>query len=1245
MARLLKILLYTLPLILLGGLWWLTTFSKSEAPITPPFLPDRFYATELNSFSKTPVYPSLYAVIGLDKKNIIAVGAKGVILRSDDAGVHFNIVGTPTKERLYSIVRLNDKTLFSVGSNGVILRSDDYGKHFYRVASPVSEDLISITSLNQKELVAVGRGGVIIRSDDGGAHFKLVDSPTKEWLKSIVSIDRQTLIAVGSSGVILRSDDGGTHFRLLESPTKEWLSSLIRLDKRTLLAVGMSGVILKSEDGGESFRLIDSPTKEWLRSITSVGDQTLIAVGEQGLILRSEDAGEHFHKIKSVSKTWLYSITTIGDKTLIAVGEGGVILRSQDGGESFVALGSLSRRYLSSITRLRKQTLVAVGDSGVILRSKGAKVAFERVISPSKANLSCIKTIGKRTIIAVGDRGTILKSKDAAVHFTPISSGTKKNLRSLISLDRRTLFAVGEGGVILKSEDAGEHFFDVASPVREDLYSLTSPDRFTLVAVGSGIILRSEDAGATFKPLDLPTIAYLYSVTSLDHRNLIAVGDSGVILKSIDGGKSFHTISSPTDEPLYYVLSLDRDRVIALGAKGVILKSSDGGESFKLIEFPYSIDLKAALKVGEDLFIVGAYEKIFRMDLQTDRIEPLPYTKRFSNWFWFFGAAVLLYLLFLARLAYIRVGRQPITSELSSDTAIHKISQDRYGTASLVYSLVSLISSPYTKAPLSIAIDAKWGSGKSSVIGMTKTELEELGIKSILFNAWYHQEEKHLLSALMNGMIEHLSPPIFSWENLVFRAHLLMRRVFFRPDSLLLFILSALLLYMAWSVDFELPDYYGEWAKFLSVAAFGFYIFKLTQPFSEATRWFAKKYQSIFSFKKFDKEIGLRDEFLKEINDFISYMGQVVVFIDDLDRCEDDEIFKIMQTINYLASIDSIFIVMAVDKSRVISAIKEHYRSGHSDEREAQRLAEDYLEKIFNITIKIPDTNSRFYKEYCREDQREKRYRQIREHTVTEFIRRVWIQWFGIALLISLMVWNWSNIQPFLKQSAQRLLIIVQHEQGVQGQKSTNIQSSTPSQKKQVAFKDQQALNDPPLEDVESSSAPQTLAIPAYIDQGKWYSHVWVIILISLAGLIAYITILALFRKEQQKEHYAAKIWKIVKSQKSLTPRGENILFNKINFFLSLGQRRYTKNITLGNFLQHMRISIFNAGLFIFCLFIVEVEQRNFFERVKNIFSSAKECAFSSCAEEVKRSDLEIIEGVLKGEQIDDSRFDVIEFT
>ena len=75
----------------------------------------------------------------------------------------------------------------------------------------------------------------------------------------------------------------------------------------------------------------------------------------------------------------------------------------------------------------------------------------------------------------------------------------------------------------------------------------------------------------------------------------------------------------------------------------------------------------------------------------------------------------------------------------------------------------------------------------------------------------------------------------------------------------------------------------------------------------------------------------------------------MVVFLDDLDRCESDNIITVISAIKILLSINkNIIFIIGVDKTAVTLALKNKYNNDYNK-------ADEYLEKIFSITFEIID--------------------------------------------------------------------------------------------------------------------------------------------------------------------------------------------------------------------------------------------------------------------------------------------------
>ncbi|MCP4657516.1 MAG: hypothetical protein GY856_19090 [bacterium] len=76
--------------------------------------------------------------------------------------------------------------------------------------------------------------------------------------------------------------------------------------------------------------------------------------------------------------------------------------------------------------------------------------------------------------------------------------------------------------------------------------------------------------------------------------------------------------------------------------------------------------------------------------------------------------------------------------------------------------------------------------------------------------------------------------------------------------------------------------------------------------------------------------------------------GRLIVFIDDLDRCEESAVVELLESIKlYLGSKGCVF-VLALDENAVLSALERHWQGRSED---ANR---EYLEKLFQAVVPVP---------------------------------------------------------------------------------------------------------------------------------------------------------------------------------------------------------------------------------------------------------------------------------------------------
>ncbi len=82
--------------------------------------------------------------------------------------------------------------------------------------------------------------------------------------------------------------------------------------------------------------------------------------------------------------------------------------------------------------------------------------------------------------------------------------------------------------------------------------------------------------------------------------------------------------------------------------------------------------------------------------------------------------------------------------------------------------------------------------------------------------------------------------------------------------------------------------------------------------------------------------------------------NRLILYIDDLDRCPDEHVVKVLQAVHLLLAFDLFVVVVAVDSRWLDQALQRHFPALSSENGDAARASsDDYLEKIFQIPFWI----------------------------------------------------------------------------------------------------------------------------------------------------------------------------------------------------------------------------------------------------------------------------------------------------
>jgi photosystem II stability/assembly factor-like uncharacterized protein len=311
---------------------------------------------------------------------------------------------------LSGMARAGDR-LIAVGQRGHILYSDDAGKHWQQAAVPVSADLNAVSFPSATQGWAVGGDGVVLHSSDAGA----------TWRKQLDGREIGALL-VKHYQVLAGAEPGNEQWpllvaegeRLVAQGADKPLLDVWFANDRLGYVVGVFNLILRTEDGGQNWTPLqdrtDNPQGFHLNAIASTGDGLYIA-GEQGLLLKWNNADQRFTAVPTPYQGSFFGVLGKPGE-VIAYGLRGNVLRSTDGGLNWTPLDSGLHVSITAGLVDNRGNYRLFTQGGQMLVSQGTGAQLHLVQQPASTPVTGAAQSADGALVLVGSRGARTLSVD-----------------------------------------------------------------------------------------------------------------------------------------------------------------------------------------------------------------------------------------------------------------------------------------------------------------------------------------------------------------------------------------------------------------------------------------------------------------------------------------------------------------------------------------------------------------------------------------------------------------------------------------------------------------------------------------------------------------------------------------------------------------------------------------------------------------------------------------------------------------
>jgi photosystem II stability/assembly factor-like uncharacterized protein len=404
-----------------------------------------FYNNQLNS-------GDIQCIKFITDSIVIASGHNGIISKSTDKGITWNIITNSIPIQLNDLKFININSGIVAGSHGSIVITTNAGVNWQIVQTEINNEYFGIELNQYGKGVVCGPYGVLYLSSDFGLNwYNNYRVLTRNYCRRVFAFNRDSALILADTSILLKTTDGGVNWVINEISANHYIYDISFINMNTGLASGVNGSVYKTTNAGNDWIQLTTSTSNFLSKVFMVDENTAYIRNNYSEIIKTTNGGVSW-SVKTIN--YSFSINTIyflNPLTGYCTGTGETIVMTTDGGDSWVRqhYNSSSVVVFSSIDFVNSTTGFVTCDAGKIYKTTNSGTNWDPIqVAANNIPVGPISMANEKYGF-LGISPDIYYTSNYGNNWIKQNISISSTLRDLYCIDSITAIAVGLNGMIL----------------------------------------------------------------------------------------------------------------------------------------------------------------------------------------------------------------------------------------------------------------------------------------------------------------------------------------------------------------------------------------------------------------------------------------------------------------------------------------------------------------------------------------------------------------------------------------------------------------------------------------------------------------------------------------------------------------------------------------------------------------------------------------------------------------------------